>query len=147
MRLEREEDETRMNACARAFARSQRWAFGRFGPYSALDVYFLDEAQKLAALAEIKTRPDRTLRKFGTVLMNLNKWFALLQCEMGLGLPGFYIVGFADGLYSVRIGCLPVQEYSIEFRGRTDRPGVPNDQSPAIQVPVEAFTRIDDAPW
>jgi hypothetical protein len=94
---------------------------------------------RIAALAEIKTRGDRTCHGFSTVLINLNKWFSLMQGEIGLQLPCFYVVAFTDGIWTVRIGSLPVNTFKINYRGRSDRPQAVNDQAPVIEVPSAEF--------
>lgn len=68
-----------------------------------------------------------------------------MQAEIALQMPGMYIVAFTDGIWYVRIGTLPVNQYKINFRGRKDRPQAMNDLSPAIEVPCSEFKKVCDS--
>ena len=125
-----------------AAAWSLQW--GQMGPYSPFDVY-LRKDKKIVAIAEIRTRRDRECHSYTTALLDLDKWFSLMQAEIALGLPGLYIVAFTDGIWWVRIGRLPVRDFKLEYRGRVDRPQAYNDLSPVIQVPTSYFKRVCDS--
>lgn len=128
---------------AEKLAQAWKCEYDNMGPYSAFDVY-LKRDKKIVALAEIRTRGNRTCHEFPTVMIDLDKWFVLMQAEIGLSMPGFFVVAFKDGIYYVRIGTLPVNQYKINYRGRA-RPQAKNDVSPVIEVPSGEFKRVCDS--
>jgi hypothetical protein len=142
--LEEPKHVARQNTVADRLAKAWRCEWGQMGPYSPFDVYLMRD-KKIHALVEIRTRRDRTCHAFTTVLIDLDKWFSLMQGEIGLQMPCFYVVAFTDGIWFVRIGTLPVNAYKINYRGRTDRPQAANDLSPVIEVPSDQFQRVCDS--
>jgi hypothetical protein len=129
------------DAIANRLAAAWRCEWGRMGPYSPFDVYLMRE-KKIVALVEIRTRQNRQFATFPTVMLDLDKWFHLMQGEVVMQLAGVYVVAFPDGIWWLRIGTLPVNTFKVTFRGRTDRPEAPNDQSPVIEVPCASFHRL-----
>lgn len=126
---------------ATKLAAAWRCDWGRLGQYSPVDVYLMRKSEILA-FAEIKTRPVPLPRP--TVLLDIHKWFALIQVEVTLAKLAFYVVAFLDGIFFVRIGTLPVHTCALVHTGRTDRQ-TSADQRPAIAVPTAAFTRLCDS--
>jgi hypothetical protein len=141
MKYEEERDRRREAAVATLLAARWRCEWGQLGPYTPFDVYMMRE-KKIVSLVEIRTRTNRTRLEWSTVLLDLDKWFTLLQAEVGLGLPGIYAVAFQDGIGFVRIGTLPVNEYAISFQGPKNRPEAANDRCPVIEVPSKAFKMV-----
>jgi len=141
MRLEQPKHLARQRIVADRIAAEWKCAWGQMGPYSPFDVYLMRD-KAIVSLVEIRTRRDRTCGAFPTVLIDLDKWFSLMQAEIGLHLPALYVVAFTDGIWWVRIGSLPVNEFKINYRGRTDRPEAANDLSPVIEVPSMTFRRL-----
>lgn len=126
---------------AERVAKAWRCEWGRMGRFSPVDVYLMRE-RTILAFAEIKTRPVDLPKP--TVLLDMHKWFALMQVEIALNKLGFYVVAFLDGIFFVRIGTLPVHTCALVHTGRTDR-HTSADQRPAIAVPTAAFTRLGDS--
>ncbi len=144
MRLEEPRHLIRQKVVAERIARRFKCEWHEMGPYSPFDVYLIRD-REIKALVEIKTREDRELNSFSSVMINLDKWFTLMQAEVGLGIAGLFVVAFTDGIWYVRIGQLPVRGFKIVYRGRTDRPDAKNDVMPAIEVPSNQFTRVCDS--
>jgi hypothetical protein len=142
VRLEQPKHLARQKVVADRLAAKWRCEWGQMGPYSPFDVYMLRE-RKVHALVEIRTRRDIAHDSHPYVLIDLDKWFHLMQCEIGLQLPGLYAVAFTDGIYYVRIGALPVNDYRLLYCGRKDRPEAANDMSPVVQVPNGQFRWVD----
>lgn len=140
-RLERPVHVAREQEIAARLAAAWRCDWQQMGPYSPFDVYLLRE-KRIVAFAEIKTRGDRACHTFPTVMINLDKWFTLMQAEIGLSIAGLFVVAFSDGIWWVRIGTLPVNHYKICYRGRADRPAVKNDVMPSVEVPSGEFKRL-----
>ena len=139
--LEKPKHVARQTAVAEKLAQAWNAEYGSFGQYAPIDVYFMRN-KNIVSMAEIRTRRDRECNTFGTVLIDLDKWFHLMQAEIGLAMPAMYVVTFTDGIWYVRIGTLAVNNFKIKYRGRTDRPEAPNDMSPVIEVPSSMFVRV-----
>ncbi len=144
MRLEEPKHLKRQEVVAQKLASVFGCEWGQMGPYSPFDVY-LRKAKDMKAIVEIRTRRDRECNSFTTVLLDMDKWFSLMQAEIALGLAALYVVAFTDGIWYIRIGSLPVNEFKMKWRGRDDRPQAKNDLSPVIEVPSSYFKRICDS--
>jgi hypothetical protein len=139
------------DAVADKLAARWRCQWKGMGPYCPFDVYMMRD-KKILSLVEIRTRRDKTHDAYPVVMLDLDKWYVLVGAELGFHkraarralrpgrkLAGIYVNAFSDGIWFVRIGDLPVNEFSVMYRGRTDRPESPNDRSPVIEIPVEHF--------
>jgi len=144
MRLEEPRHANREKVVADKIAAEWKCEWEQMGPYSPFDVY-LRRGKDMLAIVEIRTRRDRECYSFPTVLLDMDKWFSLMQAEIGLGLRSLYVIAFTDGIWYVRIGRLPVREFVMSWRGRKDRPEAANDLSPVIEVPTSYFRRICDS--
>ena len=94
----------------------------------------------MVALIEIKARYNRSYESFDTIILNLDKFFTLLLSEIYLSLPAFYVIGFSDGIFYIKVTNIPNEQ--IVIKGRTDRPGIANDIRPAIMIPRNLFKNI-----
>ena len=144
MRLENDLYETREGKIAEKVAAAWKCEAHRMGPYSPFDIYFIRDT-RLCAFAEIRSRIDRELRTFPTVLIDLDKWFPLMQSEIYLKVPAFYIIAYSDGIFFLRLAEVDVSRYPITFKGRKDRPQAKNDLSPVIEIPSGLFKPICDS--
>ena len=111
------------------------------GPYSPFDRYLV-KAGRLVAVAEIKTRTNRTLETFPTVYINLDKWVTLTVAEAALRVAGLFVIAFSDGIYWVRVGRVPLAQCEVGRRGRTDRKDVTDDVVPAVELPTSLFRNL-----
>lgn len=120
-------------------------SFGRMGEFMPYDTYFM-LGGRMTSVAEIRTRHQR-FEDDDRLMIDIDKWHALLMAEVGLRIPAHYIVAFLDGIWWGRIGTLPVNEYEYRVTGRRDRVGFPNDLCPVIQMPRRSdwFIRFGDA--
>jgi hypothetical protein len=104
--------------------------------------YHLDRAflrgDEVLAWTEIKRR-YRTLRKFDTVFLSMQKVFAAHNFHLVTHKPCLFIVKFDDCLAYADM--LPQRR--IEFRGRTDR-GDWQDQEAIALIPVDDFKLIKE---
>ena len=144
MRLENQTFVNRETVIAEKVAEKWNCSFQRMGPYSPFDIYFLRD-NRLCSFAEIRSRRDRELNSFATVLVDLDKWFPLMEAEIYLKVPTFYIIAYTDGIYYVRLADIQVSKYPITYKGRTDRPQAKNDLSPVIEIPSNLFKKICDS--
>lgn len=126
---------------------SHRWEcnFVRTAEYSPIDYHIIRE-QRVVGVAEIKNRENRKLDDFFTLFLNLDKWHYLINWEIAMRKPAFYVAGCTDGLFYVRIGPLTVNSFQIYYKGRIDRADVFTDIRPAIAIPIAEFKRLDANP-
>ena len=144
MRLETKSDQETERKVAEHMSVVWKCDYSSMGPYSPYDICFTRKGV-LSAIAEIKDRTNRERDTYPTVCLNLDKWFTLIQCELFLGKPAFYIVQFKDGIYFLRIGEVEINQYKISYKGRVDR-GEKNDQRLAVDIPSELFKAVKENP-
>ena len=124
-------------------AARRNYTWRSMGEFHPIDVYFLKD-DIIHSLVEIRTRRNLWVRQERFVLMDLDKWFSLMQAEIALHLPSFYVVAARDGVWYVRVGALEVQDFRIVLRGRRDRPHMPNDVCPVLEIPAAKFQCLDE---
>jgi hypothetical protein len=69
-------------------------AFPRFSPID----WYSHRGGQLAALLELKCRRHPS-EKFSTVFFGVDKWLALQQASLGMGVPGLVVFRFTNGIY------------------------------------------------
>jgi hypothetical protein len=102
--------------------------------------WWLEQGTKCVAVAEMKCR-DCLPKTYPTIYLAMRKYIALTIAQLR-GPTGLFIVGFSDGsAYTVRVHDIDTRQ-KVVVRGRFDRPGVPNDREPCIEVPMSDMTRV-----
>jgi hypothetical protein len=88
-------------------------------------------------LVEIKNRTCRS-DTYPDVFLAVRKWLALqLAGQLGHGVPGMFVAGFADAIMAVNVAELPV--CGLTLGGRTDEP---DGLEPMILCPIAAMRTV-----
>ena len=109
------------------------------------DRYYIDfmafKDQSAVGVVEIKRR-YRTVGKFSTLFLNLDKWTHGTKFFYDHGLPVSFVVGFDDGIYRYKYQTEDKQMFQIKFAGREDR-GDPQDMEPVVQIPIGRLEKLE----
>jgi hypothetical protein len=139
--LTRPSDTKNENDVARTIEKAWGCSVDRSGYFDAWDFYGYKD-RRLVFIAELKVRTNAS-STYPTVFLSVHKWSRLVAAAAGLGVQGLFIVKFSDKLMYARVRDIDARNHTIA--GRTDRPGVANDQEPIIEVPVNEMKQIGGA--
>lgn len=105
----------------------------RPSPHFAHYDFELDRDNRMAAIAEVKTRRCRSDR-YETTYITLEKWYRLFDISRALEIPAFYVVNFDNEIRYIE--AVQIDPRNFETCGRTDRGYMRHDWSTKILVPV-----------
>jgi hypothetical protein len=108
-----------------------------FGKLAIVDFFALQH-ERICGIVEIKGARKPSTR-YGTALLSVRKYDALLRHQICFGVPGIFVADFTDGVWFIRVGDIDHTRYSL--KGRRDRDSL-TDIEPLIDVPVEAMTAV-----
>jgi hypothetical protein len=104
---------------------------------AAVDWYGVRDS-RIVAFYELKRRAH-PVDKYPTVFMSWRKWITLQLTALAFGVPGVFVVQFADSLRWIDVRKV---SGALSLAGRTDR-GLENDIEPIIEVPVESMAVLE----
>jgi len=135
-KLETEKDIERENIVLATFCQKHRLDdYDRRFSNSPFDAFFMKK-NCVWALAEVKCRFHES-KKYPTIFISLDKWYALYIAEKILKISSFFLVGFIDVFCCVEIKDLYFTPHDVKRTGNKSRDyiGV-NDLSAIIDFPV-----------
>jgi hypothetical protein len=140
MLMEASDEDNEVRAAARI---GERWKSSviKFAPMSPIDWYVVQQ-NRVKAVAEIKCRKHKS-DTYPTVYLSVRKWHGLMLSEHGMGVGGFFVAGFTDGIWSIRVDKVDARRFKLA--GRYDR-GLPSDIEPMIEVPIDEMTCVETYP-
>jgi hypothetical protein len=110
-----------------------------FGQLCAIDYYALVKG-KMAGVVEVKCRSHESSR-FPTVFLNVRKWLALQMASVGLGVPAYFVVQFADGVRYINIAEVDAARHRVA--GTKYLVKSHTDIEPVIEVPVSQMEKVN----
>lgn len=109
-----------------------------FGRLCVID-YYAERDGRMCALLEIKRRSHEST-KHDTVFLNVRKWLALTIGSVGLGVPSFFVAGFADRVMIVDVASIEATRHMIGGTLRVVKSH--SDVEPIIEVPIEIMREL-----
>lgn len=125
-------------AVADVLERVWQCSMHRYGFMDSLD-WWIERRGKTVGYAELKAR-DVELAYYPTVYLALRKWLAL-QLAALTGPSGLFVVRFTDAMCFANVHDIDARRITVA--GRSDRPDMPNDREPIIEVPIATMTVIE----
>lgn len=103
-----------------------------FGMLAPLD-YFATRHGRMKSVIEIKCRTHGE-DQYETVFLNVRKWLALGLAQVGMGVPGIFVVQFTSGIRYIRWDDIDGRMVSMAGCSRVVK--ARSDIEPVISVPL-----------
>jgi hypothetical protein len=110
----------------------------RFAGLSVLD-WFATRQGRMVGVLELKAR-SHPIAQYPTVFLSVRKWLALQFGALGLGVPGIFVVRFADALKWIPVA--DVDASAVRLTGGIRRNRGASDIEPLIDVPIAALRAL-----
>ena len=114
------------------------------GETNTFDFYCFDKKNVLC-IGELKDHYKKQSDK-GMKLFAVRKWSNLVLTAMGMQVPAYFVVKFADGVFYRHVDSVAPITWRCSIGGRSDR-GLQNDREPCFWIPHKEFLPITTLPY
>lgn len=133
------EDAVAERVVSDAIRREWGWTLRRWPSLAPIDFY-AEARERLVGLVEVKGKGHR-MGQYPDEWVSVAKVLSLQRAELGLGVPAFLVIRWADG----HVGYIHAWQArgSLEMLSRRRESPAPSDREPIIRVPSESFRCLE----